>query len=361
LHLLHIFPSFQIGGSQRRFAALANHFGSLYRHTIISLDNCWDASDLLNPAVSYTTLAPPPKASLLPAVMRAQRVISVLKPDLLVTYNWGSIEWATANLSSKIRHVHIEDGFGPEEAHKQLQRRVLFRRLVLNHHSRIVLPSRTLVNAATEAWRISPDQITYVPNGIPSRRFEKIPNETTKGRFRGQGPIIGTVATLRKEKAIERLIYAFQSLQGSRPARLVIVGDGPERAALEQLVTSSELTESVTFTGNLSLPEDVIKDFDIFAISSDTEQMPLSVLEGMAAGLPIVSPDVGDVKYMVADQNLPFIVEGNACALAQAMSQLLSDATLSRSIGNSNRARVNLEFDEQQMFLRYQKVFSNHA
>lgn len=361
MNLLHIFPSFQTGGSQRRFAALANHFGDLFKHTVISLDGCFDAEKLLLPSVSFKKIASPPKASLVPAIIRAQRVLNALKPDLLITYNWGAIEWAAANLTSAVRHVHIEDGFGPEEAQAQLQRRVLFRRLVLNHHSQIVLPSQTLVSVATNTWHIAPDRISYVPNGIPCKNFNRNSEDKECAQFRGDGPIIGTVATLRKEKALDRLIGAFKTIRNDRPARLVIVGDGPERDNLERLVATSGLSGSITFTGNLTQPERAIEHFDIFAISSDTEQMPLSVLEGMAAGLPIVSTNVGDVRYMVAAQNHPFIVDRDESALTGAMRQLLNNAPLGHSIGHFNRIRATAEFDETKMFTSYKAVFSGHA
>jgi len=358
MHLVHVFPSFQMGGSQRRFAALANHFGGRYRHTIISLDKCEEAVALLHPQVDHREFPAPPKAKLAPTLLRAHRILSALSPDLLITYNWGAIEWAAANLACPVRHIHIEDGFGPEEANTQLRRRVLLRRLVLNLHSTLVLPSHTLVAMATKVWSIAPARIMYVPNGIPCARFSSKADPKTAGSFRGDGPIIGTVATLRKEKAIDRLIHTFREIGKSQPARLVIVGDGPERGALESLVAASDLTDSVTFTGNLSQPETVVGAFDVFAVSSDTEQMPLSVLEAMAAGLPIVSTDVGDIGVMVAEENRPFIVERTMPALARAMRHLLGDDTLRQRIGRANRDRATLEFDEGTMFAAYDRIFS---
>ncbi|MHB1205010.1 MAG: glycosyltransferase [Rhodospirillaceae bacterium] len=360
-HLLHVFPSFQLGGSQRRFAALANHFGDLYRHTILSLDGRTEAAELLGPQVPHAEPTPPPKAGLGPALAGARRIVRALAPKVLVTYNWGAIEWAAASLGCGPRHLHIEDGFGPEEAHIQLRRRVLFRRLVLNLRSTVILPSHTLMNIAGATWRIAPSRLNYIPNGIPCAAFRRPADARLTGRFRGTGPVIGTIATLRKEKALDRLIEAFRSLRQSRTMRLVIVGDGPERATLELQAASSGLSDSVTFVGNVSRPEDVVGGFDIFAISSDTEQMPLSVLEAMAAGLPIAATDVGDIRTMVAPENLPYLTALTPAALAAAIGGLLADPELRGRIGRANQARATSLYDESTMFTKYGRLFSSPA
>lgn len=361
MHLLHIFPSFQLGGSQRRFAALANYFGDGYRHTIVALDRCIDTASLLQPDVTWTYVQVPAKTSLLTTITNARAVIRAHRPNVLVTYNWGAIEWAAANWSPLAPHVHIEDGFGPEEATRQLRRRVLFRRHVLNRrHSTVVLPSRTLLRLASDVWRLPAERTLYIPNGIPCDRFNRPAGSITE-TFRGTGPVIGTVATLRKEKALDRLIEAFAQVLARQSARLVIVGEGPERLGLENMVAQKGLRHAVTFTGGVSQPETAVAGFDVFALSSDTEQMPLSVLEAMAAGKPIASTNVGDVAAMVAPENAPFIVPKDAGQLANALSRLLAESELCRQVGAANQARAVAEFDEARMFATYDLLFNRRA
>lgn len=356
MNLLHVFPSFQTGGSQRRFAALANHFGARFAHTIVSLDGCRDASALLDPSVRYGFLDGAPKRGPLMTVLGARRRLRDLHPDLLVTYNWGAMDWAAAN-NGRIRHLHIEDGFGPEEAKHQLRRRVWFRRLVLNRHSTLVLPSQTLVRIAADQWRIAPERVRYVPNGIPCARFASV-GVSLRDQFRGDGPVIGTVAALRKEKALDRLIDAFAQVRARGSARLVIVGDGAERAKLKAQAEALGLGDSVTFTGALTQPEQAVAGFDLFAMSSDTEQMPMSVLEAMAAGLAVAATDVGDIRAMVAPDNGAFIVPKDSGALATAIQALLDHEHLRSRIGQANRDRACEVFDESRMFAAYEELFA---
>ena len=101
------------------------------------------------------------------------------------------------------------------------------------------------------------------------------------------------------------------------PARLVIVGDGPERAALERLSRRARAGRAGGFAGHLADPAPLYAGFDIFALSSDTEQMPLSVLEAMASGLPVAATDVGDVAAMLAAENQAFVTPLDDAALGQ--------------------------------------------
>ena len=88
-------------------------------------------------------------------------------PDLLLTYNWGAIEWA---LADRIRpvcpHLHVVDGFGPEEARAQLPRRVWLRRLALSGRTTVVVPSQSLRALATAVWGLNPGRVRHIPNGV---------------------------------------------------------------------------------------------------------------------------------------------------------------------------------------------------
>ena len=115
------------------------------------------------------------------------------------------------------------------------------------------------------------------------------------------------------------------------------------------------------FTGHLAAPQEVLRDFDLFALSSDTEQMPLSVLEAMASGLAVVATDVGDVAAMLAGENRPFVVARDAAALAGAMETLLADPARRCAIGAANRARAERDYDQETMFQAYATLFDGVA
>src|SRR4051812_9074919 len=145
-HLLHVFSTFAIGGQQTRFATLANQFGAKYRHTIFALDGNVACTSRLNSeiAAEVTAVRLPKSSSIhLGNLVRIRRRLSATRPDVLLTYNWGTIEWMLAECWRPLvgRHIHLEDGFGPDEsADRQLPRRVIFRRFALGRGTRVVVP-----------------------------------------------------------------------------------------------------------------------------------------------------------------------------------------------------------------------------
>lgn len=372
---MHVFPTFAVGGAQVRFAALANHFGRAFRHVVIALDGETGCRDRLDLAldVSFPVIAAP-KNAMLANVWRFRGLLRRWRPDVLVTGNWGAIEFAMANLPAFTRHLHVVDGFGPEEREAQIPRRVLIRRLVLSR-GKVVVPSRTLERIATRIWKLSPRVVRYVPNGIDLGRFAAgaavngASGDGTSGDGSPSGaaargnavPVIGTVAALREEKNLARLLRAFAAATRERPARLVIVGDGAGRADLTALADALGVGARVTFTGHRDDTPALYAGFDLFALTSDTEQMPLSVIEAMASGLPVVSTDVGDVRAMLAPENAAFVGARDDAVIAGLLAALLDDPVERARIGRANRAKAERDFDQAAMFAAWHELWTGTA
>ena len=346
--LLHVYSTFAVGGAQARFAAIANHFGRRWHHAIVAMDGNLACRERLSAEldVSFPEIALP-KGDTAGNIRRIRGLLRDMRPHRLVTSNWGSIEWAMANVMPMVAHLHVEDGFGPEERTRQIRRRVLTRRLVLRR-CLTVLPSRTLLAIATDVWRLPASRLRYVPNGVDLMRFAAPP-------VRNEVPVIGVVAALRPEKNIARLLEAFALT--TTPARLAIVGDGAERGALEALAATLGVADRVDFMGHQADPGRLYAGFDLFALSSDTEQMPLTVLEAMAAGLAVASTDMGDIAVMVSAENRPYLAPPDASALAACLQALLADPAARRRIGDANRAKAGLEYDQARMFAAWGALF----
>jgi glycosyltransferase involved in cell wall biosynthesis len=362
-HVLHVFPSFGIGGVPLRIVRLINHFGPGLRHTVVALDNDFRAADGLSPTLDVRLLRFEQRRSGF-----ARRVSAIggelrrLRPDLLVTYNWGAIEWAAANrIFAGLSHVHIEAGFSRREADRQLRRRVLFRRWALRGCARVIVPSRTLEDVARRVWKLPAAQVMLIPNGVDLDRFAD-PAQAKGAVARGPGEIvIGTVAPLRPEKNIGRLLRAFAALDRTLATRLVIAGDGEERPYLEQLAAQLGIGQRVVFTGRVA-PETVLGSLDIFAMSSDTEQMPNALLEAMAASRPVVSVDVGDIGVILGAASREFVVpRDDPAAFVAALDKLVRDPARRERLGRENRRRVTELFGQDRMFAAYSAIFGVEA
>jgi len=360
--LFHLFPTFAVGGSQVRLAQICNHFGDRYAHTIFATDGVYDALSLIKPEVKVQTYAASiDKRRGLRNVPLYRRVIRALRPDVVITHNWGTIEWALATrMTPGLRHVHIEDGFGPDEANRQLTRRVMFRRLALGgSQTTVVVPSRVLQDIATRNWRLPAAKVRLLPNGIDLARFAKVDADEAR-HLAQKAPgevLIGTVALLRPEKNLGLLLRAFARLPQASPTRLFVVGSGGELARLQAHARELGLGKRVVFFGHTTAPERIMRAFDIFAMSSDTEQMPIGLLEAMACALPVVATDVGDIAHMVAADNRELISPARALEpLAASLSRLVHDEVLRGRIGRKNLAKVTAEYDQRAMFARYAEL-----
>ena len=360
--LLHVFSTFAVGGPQTRFATIAERLGPRYRHLIVSMSGRTEAAALLPAGVEYS-LVPirnTPRNPLANA-WRFGKQLRALKPDQLITYNWGALEWAVGNrFGPDIPQIHIEDGFGPDEVAARFRRRIWLRRVGLAKVKLIIVPSRNLERIAVQEWQFPQARVRYLPNGVDTERFGAPVAEADRAFQRQPGElVVGTCAALRPEKNLGRLIRAFAAC-GPQNARLVICGDGAARAELEAVARVNGIADRCVFTGYLARPELALAGFDIFAMSSDTEQMPYGLLEAMCADLPVASTDVGDIKSMVADVNRQFIVNvADAAALTGALRTLLTDGALRGKLGTANRVKARSEFSIETMIETYDFLFGD--
>jgi len=168
------------------------------------------------------------------------------------------------------------------------------------------------------------------------------------------------VARFAAQKNHALLLNAFAKGPASDGrAHLVLAGEGALRARLQRQVNELGLTSRVHFLGLRRDIPDVLGASDIFALSSDWEGNPLSVIEAMAAGLPIVSTDVGGVPELLQDGKEGFVVEpGRAEQLSEAMMVLLNNAGLRRAMGTAASTRAKEKFDVSAMVKAYEELYS---
>lgn len=348
-----------MGGQQRRLASLVAGLGDGFRHKVLSLDSELGAAALLDPARASAEAIEFRKSALADPgnIMRFARALRAERPDVLCTYNWGSLEAAIANrLGAGAPHVHHEDGFGPDElAGEQKKRRVFARRLLLRG-SFVTVPSTGLFRIAKQVWRLDPARVSRNPVGVDLARFHALE------RAYDREPVtVVAIGALRREKNFGRLIAAFEKADERAAARLVIHGEGQEADSLRGRIARSRAGDRICLAGPTHAPQAALENADIFALSSDTEQTPISLIEAMASGLPAVATDVGDIRAMVSAANAAFIAPaGDDDAYVAALAALLEDAALRERLGRANLAK-SPEFDESAMIEAFRALYTRAA
>jgi len=361
VRILHAHSTFSLGGKEARAVRLMNAFGDAAEHAILSaMPGQLAAREAIAPGVRADFPTDAPALAGPPIPTRLFRLARYLKGfDLVLTYNWGAFDAVMARrLFGGPPLVHHEDGFNEDESAGLNPRRNLYRRLGLAGAYRLVVPSSRLEGIARTAWGQSASKIERIPNGIDVIRYARPPEQDIPGLEKRPGEIvIGTVAGLRAVKNLPRLVRAFAAMATDN-ARLVIVGTGPESERIAAEARSRGVADRVIMPGFLVDPARWIGRFDVFALSSDSEQFPISLVEAMAAGLPAVATAVGDVPSIVSADNRPLIVDPeDEAAFAAALDSLAERPDLRRAIGRANREKAAAELDEKEMIARYARLY----
>ena len=363
LHILHCHSTFALGGKEARSVRLMNAFGDMARHTVISaMPEALGARDAILPGIVVDFPTRVPSLEGKPALARYRALAGYMQRfDLILTYNWGSMDAVmTRRMFPKDLPplVHHEDGFNVDESETLKTKRNLFRRLGLPAAFALVVPSQRLEMIALDIWKQPSVRVHRIANGIDVKAYRSRPTLSIPGFRKKPGEVvIGTVAGLRTVKNLPRLVRAASAVPNSR---LVIVGEGPERAAILAEATRIGYADRLVMPGFLGGPHRYIGHFDIFALSSDSEQFPIALIEGMAAGLPCASTNVGDIAHIVSTENQRFVVNPrDEVGFRGALIALAADASLRAALGVTNQAKARAHFDEQAMISAYRKLYED--
>ena len=195
----------------------------------------------------------------------------------------------------------------------------------------------------------SPSKLVTIHNGLPdcSEQAQLSPTET---------PVITMVARFIEGKDHDLLLRAFARIP--KGPRLRLVGDGPTRASVENLARELGIREQVDFLGNRDDVASLLATSDVFVLASRSEMLPISILEAMRAGLPVIASDVGGVGEAVTHNENGFLVpSGSVSALAQALIDLTTDYALRLRMGHAGRQRFTRQFLSSSMQERTRCIY----
>lgn len=362
--ILHCHSTFAAGGKEVRAVRLMNAWGPRLDHTVVSAEPlAMAAAALVGGQVPVRYPQDFPSLTGSPTPARLARLARAMRGyDLVCTYNWGAMDAVMAHrvfagVWNLPPLVHHEDGFNEDEATRLSTKRNLYRRAALGRASALIVPSTGLETIAREVWRQPEARVLRIPNGIDTAAFAAPPDPQALPIRKAEGQFwVGTLAGLRAVKRLPDLVAAFAALPPEW--QLVICGEGPERAAIIAKAEALGIGNRVHLPGNVD-PAKVVGLFDIFALSSASEQFPLSVVEAMAAGLPVAATDVGDIRQILAPENAALLTPaGDVRALQDTLAALAADPALRARLGAANAARARVNFDFAVMQAAYENAYS---
>lgn len=206
--------------------------------------------------------------------------------------------------------------------------------------------------------------IEVVHNGIDLDPFIHIPDDTC-WRYRAilaipeEAPVIGIVANLRPVKAIDMFIRSAQLIKKAIPnAHFVIVGEGELKEDLKKLAGDLELTDFVHFLGRRHDIPFILTTFDVGVLTSKSESFSNTIVEYLAAGLPVVCTDVGGAREAVEDGVNGFVVPADDCsAMTEKIVDILKNCK-AKALGEASRRKAEESFSLTTMMTKYENIFS---
>lgn len=227
----------------------------------------------------------------------------------------------------------------------------------INKSNRVTAVSENLKKETFELFDIK-NNIEVIPNFICLKEYKMDNNDYYKKRFAPNNEkVICHVSNFRKVKRIEDVIIAFEGISKEMDVKLLLVGDGPERARLEQISRNSKFSKNIFFLGSLKSTKEVLNISDLFILPSSKESFGLSALEAMACGVPVIASDSGGIPEVISHGKSGLLNSvGDTYQMTKNALKLLSNDSILESF-KTNAYQQAKKFDIEVVLPKYEKLY----
>ncbi len=364
LRVLQLIPTLTVGGAERVVALLARHLcRSGHTVGVVSMYDSfqtWIEAELRADGVPLFFLGKRPGLDLR-MVARIRRTLARFRPDVVHTHMYA-LQYALPALASRrYRVVHTLHNLAEREAHRpgRLLQHVAFRMGVVP-----VAIGAAVAESMRRVYRLSPRNT--ILNGIPVSEYA--PPAGARDQLRASldvpadAPTFISVGRLEPQKNTGVLIRAFASVPlRSTAAHLLLAGDGPLRGELERQARDLGVLHRVRFLGVRTDVPSLLAAADVFVLASRYEGNPLTIMEAMAAGKPVIATAVGCVPELVVEGAGVLVAPDDHGALEREMVELARDLALARARGAAAAHIAHARFDAAVMARAYEQLYAEGA
>jgi sugar transferase (PEP-CTERM/EpsH1 system associated) len=364
--VVHLIHALDVGGLETLLVDCINSMpAERYRHAVVCLTGYTAFADkITRPGVELHALGKPPGLGL-STHLKFFALMRRLRPAIVHTYNLSALEYAfTAALAGVPVRVHAEHGRDASDPEGTNPKHNFLRRRVAPFVDRFVPVSEDLNRWLGQVVGIPAAKTLFIKNGVDTDKFALPADGAPAASPWAAGDfVIGTVARVQDIKNHRALVEAFARLREMMPAqrdrlKLSIVGDGPLLPALRAQVAAAGLEDAVWLPGARTDIPAVLHSFSLFALPSLAEGTPVSLLEAMASGLPVVASRVGGIPEVVTQGEHGALVPADDVeALAAALARYCADPVLAHSHGAAGRARIEQRFSMRAMLTAYTGLY----
>ena len=363
--VVHLTYALDFGGLEMLLVECINRMPAhKYRHAVVCLTRYTDfVRKITQPGVEVFALDKPPGLGLGTHV-KLWKLLRRLRPTLLHTYNLAAMEYAfTAACAGVPIRVHAEHGRDASDPEGKNPKHNFLRRRLAPFIDRYVPVSDDLQRWLDQVVAIAPRKIALIKNGVDTERFQAEACEASASPWGATDFVIGTVARVQDVKHHKGLVQAFIELRALLPQhagrlRLSIIGDGPLLPAIKAQVAAAGLQDVVWLPGARSDIAALMHSFSLFALPSLAEGTPVSLLEAMACGLPVVASNVGGIPEVIQDgEQGSLVAVADSSALAAAIARYVQDPALAARHGQAARERIEQRYSMTAMLSAYTGLY----
>jgi len=287
---------------------------------------------------------------------KLRKILIQFKPDI-IEFHTPTVAWLFAATGIKIPCLHVLHGYGLITSKNGLKNkfiRTLNRFIAEKIRASYIVVSEAMVPAATKYFKIKEENISVITNGLDLNKFKYV----QMGLKNREKIIISMIGTLCANKGQVHGINAFVLLLKSLPdATLQIVGEGPDNEKLKELVNLKKLNNRIVFLGRQNNINQVLANTHILWQLSESEAMPLVVLEAMATGVPVIGFEVRGTRDVVLEGKTGILTAyGDIEAIVKNTKDLLNDNIKYQLFTNNARHRIVQHFNSKRMVNMHERI-----
>lgn len=368
VHIAHLIWHFSTGGLENGVVNLINHLpAGQYRHSIITLSGHDPkfAARIATDNVQFYCLDKAPGHDW-GTFSRLNQLLKHLKPDVLHSRNLATLELQTVGWWRKVPlRLHGEHGWDSADIGGSSKKNQLIRRLLQRFINHFICLSAESEQYLRSKIGIPAARLSRICNGVDVERFAKAAPVTLWPNSQSISPVlfisVGRLATVKNHALLLRAFALLlqQAPQFSDTARLVLVGDGPCRAALEQQSQALGISDKVHFSGERQDISSVMQGADVFVLPSLAEGISNTLLEAMAAGTPVIATAVGGNPDLLPPtlRTTNLVPSDDAQALMQAMLRYLKQPQALKTDAELVKNHCHQHFSIDTMVNRYKRIY----
>ncbi len=364
LHICQLLHGMTVGGAEVLADRLARRFSNQYEMSFVCLDQIGELGEKLRRDGFSVECVERGSGIDVRCIWRLGRLLRKKRANLVVAHQYTPFFYALAarKVGRTCPIVFVEHGrFLPDFPRRK---RILFNRAMVRRSDRLIAVGKDVRRALIENEGLPASRIEVIYNGVNLQPFAKSSvgrlEVRTEWNLDDSAFVITQVARLDYLKDHLTAVRAMSILVERVPsAVLLLVGDGPERTAIEAEIARCNLRHHIRLLGSRSDVPRLLNACDAMLLTSISEGIPLTLIEGMAARLPIVSTDVGGVcEVLDSNQSALLAPAGDAAAIATQLERLAGDAELRSKLGEAGSQRAAQHFSEERMHELYASVFA---